>query len=116
MADKQYVLNGTKTYATLKRIFTAGEVYTETELGDLVNRRDEQGDDYFVEVTIVEEAVAEEAEAAAAVAPRKNIKIKKKSDKGPKITLVVPGSGDELDTDTGAADEGTDSPDDEIIV
>lgn len=35
--SKQYELTGAQTYATLKTLFKAGEKYSESEVGDLVD-------------------------------------------------------------------------------
>ena len=91
---KQYVLNGTGTYATLAKKFISGEVYTAAELGRLVNSVDESGDNYFVSA----EAEYEEEFGLAVGVGKKSIKIGKKSAKtDTNVAYVIKGAGDELD-------------------
>lgn len=47
--SKTYMLTGAKTYATITRVFKAGEVYTEDQLGDAINAVTQDGRPMFSE-------------------------------------------------------------------
>lgn len=47
--SKKYELVIGQTYATLKKVFKAGETFTEEELGDDLNAQNDDGENYFAE-------------------------------------------------------------------
>lgn len=64
-----YHLAKIKTYATLKRCYRAGELFTAEEVGDLINEVDDEGNPVFVEA-ISKEVPKESASAKPATATK----------------------------------------------
>lgn len=55
--SKKYLLTGALTYATVKRVFTAGVEYTANEVGSLANEEHINGAPLFTEVEVSDEVV-----------------------------------------------------------